>query len=149
MNNKSVKILLVDDTQSMRHIAKSMLEKLDYQVITAAIPEEAIHLFKKEKASIDLLLTDFVMPGLNGYELKNKIEKIKPGIKTLFISGHPIDIIDNCLSDGETIHFLQKPFTVGALAEKVIEALGYTDNSINKNPALNNQYKKFIQSDIY
>ncbi len=123
MKNGSGKILLVDDNQSMRLIIKAMLEKLGYKVVTASMPSEAISLFKKEKDSIDLLLTDFMMPGLNGFELKNEIEKIKPGIKTLFISGHSIDILGNYATDYEFIHFLQKPFTVSALAEKVSKAL--------------------------
>jgi two-component system, cell cycle sensor histidine kinase and response regulator CckA len=111
----------------MRMIVKAILGNPGYQVIVASIPEEAFTLFEKEKASIDLLLTDFMMPGLNGYELKNKIEKIRPGIKMLFISVHTSDILGPSNTKGKYIHFLHKPFTVNTLAGKVREALGYSD----------------------
>ena len=125
---KREKILIVDDDIMMRKIIKLMLEKLGYQVIVASSPDEAIDLFKKEKNSIDLLLTDVMMPGMNGNELKKRVEKIMPGIKTLFISGHTLKTISYYGVAGKGIHFLQKPFTLSNLAGKIKGVTGFKDN---------------------
>lgn len=148
MSNKRYKILFVDDCRLTRMLIKAMLEKLDYQFITASSPEEAINLFEKEKLSIDLLLTDFMMPGLNGYELKNELEKIKPGIQSLFISGNSIAIIKKYFSQGESIHFLQKPFTISLLAEKISDILNIPEVMPAKT-AIYSKNKKFIRPGIY
>ncbi len=124
MPNGSGKILFVDDNKLMRQMIKDMLEKLGYLVVIVSLPDEAINLFKKDKNSIDLLLTDFMMPGLNGYELKKIVENIMPGIKTLIISGEPIDTLKTYYKNMEAVNFLQKPFSVCALADKISEVMG-------------------------
>ncbi len=128
-DNKSWKVLLVDDNTMMRKMTCLFLKKLGHKVLAAPGPEEAISLFKKERNSIDLLLTDVIMPGMNGNELKKRIEEIMPGIRTLFISGHTFGIITDRDMTGKRINFLQKPFSINNLAGKIMEVMVNDDNT--------------------
>jgi DNA-binding NtrC family response regulator len=93
----------------------------------AKLPGEAIITCEKYNGPIDLLITDVVMPDMNGNELKMRIEELKPGIKTLFMSGYTADVIAHrgVLSNG--FSFIQKPFTLKTLAPKVREVLSMTN----------------------
>jgi YesN/AraC family two-component response regulator len=90
----------------------------------AARPGEAITLCEKHGTEISLLVTDVVMPTMNGKELARRIEAMRPGIRTLFTSGYTPEAIARrgVLEPG--VHFLEKPFTMEALARKVREVLG-------------------------
>jgi len=101
----------------------AMLEEIGYKVLNAATPSEALSLCAKKDTLIDLLITDVVMPKMNGPELKNKIEAILPGIKVLFMSGYTSNVIvhHGVLEDG--VHFIQKPFSMKDLARKVRDAM--------------------------
>ena len=116
-------ILLVEDDKNILEIGKSVLEQLDYTVIAANTPETAIELAQGCEADIGLLITDVVMPQMNGRELAKRITEIKPGIRCLYISGYTANAIskDGLLDKG--IMFLAKPFSVRSLAMKVREAL--------------------------
>ena len=116
-------ILLVEDEPSILRIATAMLEKLGYRVFAASTPGEAIELAKSHAREIDLLMTDVVMPEMNGRDLTNMIVFLCPGIKRLFMSGYTADVIAHhgVLDDG--VCFLQKPFTIRDLAAKVGEAM--------------------------
>ncbi len=116
-------ILLVEDEQSILRIATAMLEKLGYRVLSASTPGEAIHLAKAHSQEIDLLMTDVVMPEMNGRDLTNMIVFLCPGIKRLFMSGYTADVIAHHGVLDEGVCFLQKPFTIRDLAAKVGEAL--------------------------
>ncbi len=92
--------------------------------IPAATPEEAISLCKDKATVIDLLLTDVVMPGMSGKELKKEIEAIRPGIKVLFMSGYTSNVIAHRGVLEKGVHFIQKPFSMKDLAQKVREVIG-------------------------
>ena len=116
-------ILFVEDEKNILEIGKSVLEQLDYVVIPASTPEQAIDLATAREKDIDLLITDVIMPQMNGRELAKRIVEIKPHIRCLYISGYTANAIskDGLLDKG--IMFLAKPFSVRDLAVKVREAL--------------------------
>lgn len=81
-------ILVVDDDDAFRHAAAKMLSFFGYRVIEARSGKEGIQVFANNEGDIDLVLTDLVMPDMNGSELVANLLKIRPGIKVLFMSGH-------------------------------------------------------------
>ena len=116
-------ILLVEDDQQILDMVRTMLEGTGYQVLTAASPQEACTICAQHQGAIDLLVTDVIMPLMNGKELQTRIAAMKPGIRTLFMSGYTADIIANRGFIAEGLNFIGKPFTLQALTQKVREAL--------------------------
>jgi len=120
-------ILLVEDEASILEIGKRMLEALGYAVLPASKPSIALEKSKEYKSKIDLLVTDVMMPEMNGRELSTILSETYPGIKTLYMSGYTSSIIaHNGILDDE-VHFIQKPFTTVSLSEKVRKALSNTE----------------------
>ena len=116
-------VLIVEDEAEILKLAKLALKKLGYYVLSAQSPTDALALCEKYGDTIDLLVTDVVMPGMNGKELKERIEVKYPGIKVLFMSGYPADIVAHRGVLEEGVEFLQKPFTQILLAKKIREVL--------------------------
>jgi two-component system sensor histidine kinase EvgS len=116
-------ILLVEDEEQILSLFKESLEDYGYRVLAAVQSEEALTLCQKHQGPIHLLVTDVVMPTMNGKELGERIEKLKPGIKILYMSGYTNDIITHrgVLTDG--VNFIQKPFMVRDLAKRLREVL--------------------------
>ena len=116
-------VLVVEDEPEILSLTKRMLEMQGYQVLTAGRPSEAIRVAKGHTGEIHLLMTDVVMPEMNGRDLAKKMLSIYPNIKRMFMSGYTADVIANqgVLDDG--VHFIQKPFSMKDLATKVREAL--------------------------
>lgn len=116
-------ILLVEDEPAILKMGKIMLESLGYKVLTADLPIQAINIAKDHASAIDLLITDVIMPEMHGRDLARNILSILPAIKCLFMSGYTADVIarDGILDEG--MHFIQKPFSRNALAEKVRNVL--------------------------
>ncbi len=116
-------ILLVEDEQSILTMIEKVLKNRGYTVLAASGPTEAIQIAKEHSRSIHLLLTDLIMPEMNGRNLSAVIQAIYPEIKCLFMSGYTADIInqDDILSAGHG--FIQKPFSVKTLARTVAEVL--------------------------
>ncbi len=112
-------VLLVEDDSQVLELVQVILEDCGYTVITAATPQEACRVCEGHSGEIDLLISDVVMPIMNGKELQAKIEQYMPGIKTLFMSGYTADAIANRGILDQGIHFLQKPFSASSLIEKV------------------------------
>jgi PAS domain S-box-containing protein len=112
-------VLLVEDEEQILSLAARILEDRGYRVLTAATPEAAFHLAERHEGEIRLLLTDVIMPGMNGRDLQRRIERIRPGIRTLFMSGYTEDVIAHRGILERGVSFLPKPFTVRSLAEKV------------------------------
>jgi two-component system, cell cycle sensor histidine kinase and response regulator CckA len=112
-------VLLVEDEPSVLKMGKIFLERLGYRVLNAATPEEAIRLASENADEIQLLITDVVMPEMNGKELAENLMSVYPGMKRLFMSGYTADVIADhgLLDDG--VHFIQKPFSLADLAGKV------------------------------
>lgn len=111
-------ILLVDDESEVLELLKEMLEHYGYNVYTAN-PARAILLAEQYRGGIDLLLTDVMMPEMNGFELAQRIKSVVPDIKVLFMSGYSTDVIsdDTIIQDG--VNFIHKPFSFKALSVAV------------------------------
>jgi PAS domain S-box-containing protein len=116
-------ILLVEDEPSILRISKLTLERMGYQILAANAPAEAIRMAAEYKEKIHLLITDVVMPGMNGKALAEELAVFQPTMKQLFVSGYTADVIahNGLLDDG--IHFIPKPFSPAELAMKVREVL--------------------------
>jgi len=119
----SGKILLVEDDSMLLEITQEMLQSIGYTVIVAEAPLEAISLFEKHNTSIDLVITDVIMPFMSGKELIDKLNEIRPDTKVLFMSGYTADAIAHHGVLEKDMHFLQKPFRVRDLARKVSEIM--------------------------
>jgi PAS domain S-box-containing protein len=116
-------VLVVEDEAAILDLSRVMLENLGYTVLTARTPAEAIRLVSASERAIHLLITDVVMPQMNGRDLSDLVAQLRPGLRTLFMSGYTADVIAHQGMLEEGVCFVSKPFTVGALAEKVREAL--------------------------
>jgi CheY-like chemotaxis protein len=116
-------VLLVEDEAAILKVSKEMLEKLGYIVVTASTPAEALRQAEAHAAAIRLLITDVIMPEMNGWELAQKVHKTKPGLKCLFTSGYTADVIEHHGVLDEGVQFIQKPFSLKDLASKVRQAL--------------------------
>ena len=116
-------ILLVEDEAMILDIGRTMLESLGYRVLAASTPGEAIGLAREHAGEIHLLLTDVIMPEMNGRDLAKQLLSLYPSIKRLFMSGYTADVIAHHGVLDEGVHFLQKPFTLESLTRKVREAL--------------------------
>jgi signal transduction histidine kinase len=112
-------ILVVEDEESVRRLSCTLLEQLGYRVLEASSPKEAEDVFKDEGHSIDLLLTDVVMPGTPGPVLFKKLEASQPGLKVLLMSGYTDTGIVRGGQLDAGVAFLQKPFTAEDLARSV------------------------------
>jgi two-component system cell cycle sensor histidine kinase/response regulator CckA len=116
-------ILLVEDEEAILRMSSAILEHLGYTVITASGPVEAIRIVASFSGTIQLLLTDVVMPEMNGRDLAEKLLLMNPGMKCLFMSGYTAEVIaDHGVLDGK-IKFLNKPFLSDELARIVRETL--------------------------
>jgi two-component system, cell cycle sensor histidine kinase and response regulator CckA len=116
-------ILLVEDEPEVRSLVQRLLKMQGYSVVAAANPEEALAIIRDFKGQIDLMVTDVVMPGMSGRQLAERLAKILPNLKVLFVSGYTDDaIVHHGILDPGTA-FLQKPFTPQALARKVREVI--------------------------
>jgi PAS domain S-box-containing protein len=116
-------ILLVEDHDEVLQLCSEFLQALGYKVLAARLPDEAMRLAGETSGAIDLLITDVIMPGMNGKELAGRLGAIRRDLRCLFMSGYMADVMasDGVLDKG--VHFIQKPFAMQALAEKVREAL--------------------------
>ncbi len=117
-------VLLVEDEESVRALARSILESFGYRVLEAAGAEEAVETTRRYQQPIHLLLTDVVMPSVGGPDLASRIQALRPGLKVLFMSGYTDETVFRHGHLGHGQLFLQKPFTPAALARKVREVLG-------------------------
>jgi PAS domain S-box-containing protein len=116
-------VLLVEDDPRVREFTVSALKELGYTVLPYARGEEALTALENDARTIELLLTDVILPGMNGRVLAETILKMRPGVKVLFASGYTDNIIVRHGVLEEGIHFIGKPFSVHALARKVREVI--------------------------
>ena len=108
------KIVLVEDEESIRNLGEKVLIKAGYEVLSFANGEDALNCIKKIK--VDGLITDAVLPGLDGIKLVNEVQKMFPDLPILMVSGYSIEDIENHIP--ESINFMPKPFTLKNLVEK-------------------------------
>jgi PAS domain S-box-containing protein len=116
-------ILLVEDEENLRQLTKQSLESQGYSVIDAADGASAMKACQEHLGPIHLLLTDVIMPGMNGRELANQISQSRPETKVLYMSGYTENHIGHNGTLDQGINLLQKPFTLPTLQAKVREAL--------------------------
>jgi PAS domain S-box-containing protein len=116
-------VLLVEDEPAILKMSKLMLENLGYRVLSATTPAEAIGLAEKHAGCFHLLLTDVVMPGMNGEGLAKRLQDLDPKLKCLFMSGYTANVIARQGVLYEGVNFIQKPFSMRALATQLREAL--------------------------
>ena len=116
-------ILLVEDEPAVLKMTTKMLERLGYLVVHARNPGEAIRLAGEHEGEIHLLVTDVVMPEMNGRDLAGRLTSSYPNLKHLFISGYTANVIAHHGVLEESVHFLQKPFSMKDLAGRVRETL--------------------------
>jgi two-component system cell cycle sensor histidine kinase/response regulator CckA len=117
-------ILLVEDDPTVRELTRKVLSSQGYTVLEAEHAEEALLLNRRFSGTIDLLVSDVVMPGLNGRELYERLKVLRPKLRALFISGYTENVIAHHGVLEEGTHFLQKPFTLDGLLRRVRELLG-------------------------
>ena len=123
LTSKGETVLLVEDEVMVREPARRMLARHGYRVLAAANADEAMRVIASGSGPIDLLLTDVVMPGLSGPQLADRLTARRPETRVVFMSGYP-EAQDPALGfslDGRS--YLQKPFALAELAEKIRTAL--------------------------
>jgi len=116
-------VILVEDEVAVRELIHSVLEVNGYRVLTARDPHDALRLGEGYAGSVDLLITDVIMPGMNGRDLAARITASRPGLRVLYISGYTEEILEGARLPGDGSAYLQKPFGLGALAAAVRDAL--------------------------
>ena len=116
-------VLLVEDEAAVRNMIGTVLREYGYRVFEAENGNEALRIYDKEKKTIDLIITDVVMPGMSGREVIQKIERGRSGVRVLYISGYSDDSVVRHGIQEDGVHFLQKPFTPSELSSKVRQIL--------------------------
>ncbi len=116
-------VLVVEDEAPILDLTRKMLEGLGYRVMTAATPRAAVVLAEETRTPIRLLITDVVMPEMNGRELAERVRRHHPNVRSLFMSGYTANVIAHHGVLDKGVHFIQKPFSRMELAVKVGEAL--------------------------
>ncbi len=117
-------ILVVDDDESVKRVVVSILRRKGYTVLEAANAGEALLVCEQEDVAIDLLLTDVVLPKMNGRQLAERVAHLRPSMKVLYMSGYSNDMVLQKGIIESLVHFLQKPVTPATLCKKVREVLG-------------------------
>jgi CheY-like chemotaxis protein len=116
-------VLLVEDDEMVRALAQAILERYGYTVLVARNVHDALRLAQEGSGQIHLLLTDTIMPVMNGPELAKRVRSIRPETKVLFMSGYTAKVISHTAALEPGTAFLQKPFTPQRLTQKVREVL--------------------------
>jgi len=121
--NGTETVLLVEDEKSLRVTCQLFLEAFGYTVLTAERPEKALRLAGEYSGEIHLLITDMVMPGMTGHDLAEELNRLRPSLKCLFISGYTADVISERVTPETDLAFLAKPFTRDELSREVRRVL--------------------------
>lgn len=116
-------LLLVEDDEIVRRFTAMILSKMGYTVLTAAGPDEALRLGDEHAGSIDLLISDVMMPKINGFELADRLAPRHAGMRTIFMSGYPEDNLPQKAGARADADFIEKPFVTGKLLDHVRRAL--------------------------
>jgi len=120
---------LIDDEKMILDVGIELLEELGYTVQTATSGQEAIDVFEKDQGKIDLIIMDMIMPGMGGGEAFDRLKQIDPSIKVLLSSGYSINGQATQILQRGCDGFIQKPFNMNQLAEKIQRVLTSSGNS--------------------
>lgn len=116
-------ILVVEDDAQVLRLTTRMLEREGYRILAATSPFEALRLAREYEGHVDLLLTDVIMPHMNGKELASALQESDPTLECIFISGYPADVVAGQALLEKDVHFLQKPCPRAVLLRKVRDVL--------------------------
>ena len=116
-------ILLVEDEDMVRGLMCEVLEREGYRVLACSNPAEGIEESQRHAGQIDLLLTDVVMPGMNGREMADRIHEIMPQLRVVFMSGYTQQALTQQGEVDPKFEYLQKPFTLKSLTQKLVTML--------------------------
>jgi two-component system sensor histidine kinase EvgS len=116
-------VMVVEDETAIGHLARTLLEKLGYTVLSADTPRGALETAGRHRGRIDLVITDVVMPEMNGRDLADRIRQIHPEVRMLYMSGYTANVIAHHGILDPGVFFIQKPFTNRELADRVRETL--------------------------
>ena len=118
-------ILLVEDEELVRNLTAKVLVRAGFEVLAFGSPLEAVSKVVEEKPQVSLLITDVVMPEMNGRDVADRVAELIPGIKILFMSGYTNEVISSQGIENGDVPFIQKPFTPAVLTGKIAEMLSY------------------------
>lgn len=135
-------ILFVEDEPAILRSGVAVLEKLGYRVLPALTPDDALQFAEEHKDAIDLLVTDVIMPGMDGHELAERLRSWHPNLPCLFTSGYTADIISKRGALDPGVHFLQKPFSVHDIADRVRALLDARPAAREDDPDLESETRK-------
>jgi len=121
-------LLIVEDEAEIRNLLQTALRKNGYAVLAAESGRAALDLVRDHTGAIDLLITDVMMPDMDGPELVRQLALIRPETRTLFMSGHMDDALGECLLPAR-VNFIQKPFSSRVIAQKVRDILDGASSS--------------------
>ena len=116
-------ILVVEDEEAVREFTVRMLKTLKYNVLSASNGEQALALFRAPEQTVDLVISDMVMPNMTGREFVEKLHEVKKDMRVLFVSGYAPEEAVGGEALGPGISFLMKPYTREPLAKKIREML--------------------------
>src|SRR5262249_49838373 len=116
-------ILLVEDEDAVRTFAARALTNRGYTILEASNGEAALEILRAETRTVDLVISDVMMPNMDGPSLAREIRRLKPGLRMLFISGYAEEAFKKSLENMDHFEFLAKPFTLKQLAAKVKEIM--------------------------
>jgi two-component system, cell cycle sensor histidine kinase and response regulator CckA len=118
------RILLVDDEELILKVGREMLQKLGYKVLIVGSGEEAVEIYRSQQDHIDMVILDMVMPNMDGGKTYDRLKQINPGIKVLLSSGYSLNGKAQSILDQGCNGFIQKPFNLEKLSQKVMEVIG-------------------------
>ncbi|MFZ5447153.1 MAG: response regulator [Thermodesulfobacteriota bacterium] len=128
-------LLLVDDEDSVRMVARRMLEQLGYRVLVASNGDEGLEIYRREQPRIDLIILDMIMPGMGGAEFFQEVKAFNPKVKVLLSSGYSLNGEAQKVMGAGAQGFIQKPYRIDALSHHVAEILGLTSRTANEKSA--------------
>jgi CheY-like chemotaxis protein len=117
-------VMVVEDQEAVRELAKTVLEAYGYRVLEASSGDAALAFVKQYSQEIHLLVTDVILPGMNGMDLSKRLRTLRPKLKVLFISGYPAEVISRRGVLEPEVAYLPKPLSPESLVAKVREVLG-------------------------
>jgi DNA-binding NtrC family response regulator len=112
-------VVVAEDNEGVRELTLDILMKSGYHVLSASDTKELFEILREHNGKVDLLLTDVIMPGMNGRELYENLKSSYPSLKVIYMSGYTDDVIAHHGILEEGVHFIQKPFSISILTDKL------------------------------